>query len=151
MSRVVPDIGCHAASHWGYSASVAQRFLEAGLQNEGVVGPVPRGVLADVRKLFKITLKQDTGDSSVDHEKARLHALMMAWRWFEAVKRNAAKQELQASMQNFLSLLERLDSSENTLLGQAEQTTTRQLIVFFKQLVHEANEEHYESVFQKIH
>ena len=150
MSRVVPNIGCHDASHWGYSVSVVQRFLEDALQNEGVVGPVPKGVLIDVRKLFKIILKQDTGDSSVDHEVARLHALMMAWRWFEAVKRNAAKQELQAGMQSFLSLLERLGSSENTSLEQAERKTARQLIVFFSQLVHEANEEHYESVFQKV-
>ena len=151
MSMVVPNIGCHDASHWSYSASVVQKLLAVALQNEGIAGQVPKGVLSDVRKLFKITLKQNTGDSSVDHEVAQLHTLMVAWHWFEAVKRNATKNEIQTGMQGFLSLLELLSCSENTSLNQAEQKTARQLIVFLNKLIHEAEEKHYESVFQEVY
>lgn len=142
MSRVVLNLGCHPASYWSYSAEVISRALSDALQNNGIIGTIPINVLGNARQLFKITLGQTTGGSTIDHISAQLHTQVMAWRWFDVVYQGTTKKEFLEGMQKFLSLLERLSHSESTVLNPDEQKiTARHLIVFYYKLRQEADED----------
>lgn len=151
MSRTIPSkIGCNDASYYEYGASVIKESLENALQNEGVVGPIPKGILIHLQNLFKITLKQNTGNSLVDHIMARLHTIAMARGWFNAYKPNASEKEFQDSMQIFLSLLERLSPSKSIFLNQHEQEIARQLVLFLNQLISEAYRRSYAKLYGAV-
>lgn len=149
MSRT-PDVGCYKASYWSYAAGVVQRSLKNALASNGAVSAVPVNVLADAQKFFRITLEQNTGDSSVDHIVPQAHAMVMAWRWLEPVKRGATKEEFKGYMQKFLSLLERLSHTETITLNSDEQKSAAELVVFYSQLIREAEEDRFKSRHEEL-
>jgi len=141
MSRVIPDVGCRPASYWSYVTAVITRALSDASRYNGLINPVPPNVLGCARKFFQITLEQETGDLCVDNILAQLHTQAMARRWFHAICPEATSKEFLRCMQDFLSLLDRLSHTENTTLNISEQTTAEQLIVFYRKLRREADED----------
>ncbi len=147
-----PSIGCYKASYWNYSAEVIKGSLEKAKLNHGTVDTIPVNVLRDARTFFKITLEQKSGDGYADHITARLHAQTMAWRWLAPIRPSiVTKAEFKELIQKFLSLLELLSHTKKITLDIGGLATAKQLIVFYKNLILEADNERDERMASSHH